>query len=332
MNRQHLPGAVDILRAQQRIRGFVQTTPLERSAQLSNHCDADVLLKYECAQTTGSFKLRGATNALRSLPAGSHVITCSAGNHALGVAHAAAALNMHATIVLPTWASAAKVEALRRYPVELLMIGASYDEAEAHALTLAAEQGRQFISPYNDSAVIAGQGTLALEVLEQAPEIDTLIVAVGGGGLASGVGLWCRAVNPAMRIIGVQAEHSAAMHASLQAGRIVTTRDDPTLADGLAGGIEPGSITFPLVQRLIDDIVLVSEAEIAAAMRWLIDEHHVIVEGSGAVPLAALLHGRIDIRSTRTAVLLCGRNVSHTVLQRVMNEAGGPQPASAAVG
>ena len=320
MSRPRIPVAADVLRARRQISGIVQTTPLERSAPLSALCDADVLLKLELAQTTGSFKLRGATHALRSLPAGSRVVTCSAGNHALGVAHAAAELGMQATIVLPSWASAAKVAALRRYPVEILSIGASYDEAEAHALALAAEQGLQFISPYNNSAVIAGQGTVAMELLEQAPEIDTVLVAVGGGGLASGVGLWCRAVNPAMRIIGVQAENSAAMHASLQAGQIVTTRDDPTLADGLSGGIEPGSITFPLVQRTIDDIVLVSEAEIAAAMRWLIDEHHLIAEGSAAVPLAALLHGRVDVRSSRTAVLLCGRNVSSSVLRSVLAE------------
>ena len=310
-----------ILSAAQRIAPLIAKTPLELSRPWSHAHQAEVWLKLECAQITGSFKLRGATNALLSGPRQLPIVACSAGNHALGVAHAAAHLEMAATLVLPRNASLAKIAALRRYPVELRLLGETYDEAEQAAKELAANEGYRFLSLYNDPAVIAGQGTLGREVLEQLPNAEVLLVAVGGGGLISGIGLWAKALNPAIEIIGVQATNSAAMHASLAAGSIVSTPDLPTLADGLAGGIEAESMTFPLVQRLVDRLVLVSEEQIAAAMRALIDEHHLIVEGSAAITIAALDSGQLgDLRGRRVVALLCGRNVSSSVVRQVLAE------------
>lgn len=306
----------DILVARRRIAGIAHPTPLEHSRPLSAYTGAEVYLKLECAQVTGSFKVRGAASALRAGEGRYPVLACSAGNHALGVAHAAAEAGIEATLVLPETASPAKVAALRRYPATIIQIGASYDEAEAAALRMAHAEGLRFISPYNHPDVIAGQGTLGAEILEQLPGAEVLVVSVGGGGLISGVGLWAKAISPGIRIVGVQAERSAAMLASLQAGAIVPAPDLPTLADGLAGNLEAGSITFPMVQRLVDLIIAVSEPQIAAAMRWLLNEHHLVVEGSAAVVVAAMLNGLIAGLSGRKVVaLLCGRNVAtETVL------------------
>jgi threonine dehydratase len=223
------------------------------------------------------------------------------------------------TLVLPQSASPAKVAALRRYPVRLILHGDGYDEAEIEALRLARDAGLRFISPYNHPHVITGQGTLGAEILEQLPDADTILVGVGGGGLISGVGVWAKAMNPHIRVIGVQAERSAAMLASLQAGQIVTAPDLPTLADGLAGNIEPHSITFPIVRRVVDTMLTVSEAQIAAAMRWLLDEHHLVVEGSAAVGVAALLHGLVDgLAGRRVVAILCGRNISSAAFLRAV--------------
>lgn len=309
----------DILAARRRIAGIAQLTPLELSRPLSALIGAEVWLKLELAQVTGSFKLRGAVNALRQLPPGTRIVACSAGNHALGVAHAAAMTGHTATLVVPATASPAKIAALRRYPVELILHGDGYAAAEAEALRLAAANGWQFVSPYNDPAVIAGQGTLAVEVWEELPAADTVIVAVGGGGLASGVGIWAKALNPCLRVIGVQAAASAAMAAALRAGKVVPAPDEPTLADGLAGGIDPDTITLPILQQTLDEMVLVDETAIARAMRWLLDEHHLIAEGSAAVPLAALLEGQIgDLRGRRIVALICGRNVASATLQQIV--------------
>lgn len=309
----------DILVARRRIAGIAHPTPLELSRPLSAYTGAEVYLKLECAQVTGSFKLRGAASALRAGEGRYPVVACSAGNHALGVAHAAAQAGIEATLVLPEGASPAKVAALRRYPATLIQTGASYDEAEAAALRMAHEEGMRFISPYNHPDVIAGQGTLGAEILEQLPGADVLVVGVGGGGLAAGVGLWAKAMNPGIRLVGVQAENSAAMLASLQAGQLVQAPDLPTLADGLAGNIEPGSITFPLVQRLVDMIIAVSEQQIAAAMRWLLNEHHLVAEGSAAVVVAALLNGLVaGLAGRKVVAVISGRNVATETLLEVL--------------
>lgn len=312
----------DILAARRRIAGVTHSTPIEPSRALSAYTGAEAYLKLELAQATGSFKLRGAANAILADPARRPVVACSAGNHALGVAHAAALAGVEATLVVPENASPAKLAALERYPARLVRTGTSYDEAEAAALLIAREQGLRFVSPYNHPEVIAGQGTLGAETLEQLPDAELLIVGVGGGGLIAGVGLWAKAINPSIRIVGVQAENSAAMLASLRAGQIVAAPDEPTLADGLAGGIEPGAITFPLVQRVADMVIAVSEQQIAAAMRWCLHEHHLVVEGSAAVTVAALLNGLVaGIAGRKVVAMLSGRNVaSETFLNIVAGD------------
>jgi threonine dehydratase len=311
----------DILAARRRINGIAQSTPLEQSRPLSAYTGAEAYLKLECAQVTGSFKVRGAANAILADEGRRPVVACSAGNHALGVAHAAALAGVEATLVVPETASPAKLAALARYPARVLQIGATYDDAELAALRIAREEGLRFVSPYNAPDVIAGQGTLGVEILEQLPEAEVLIIGVGGGGLVSGVGLWAKTINPNIRVVGVQAENSAAMLASLQAGAIVSAPDLPTLADGLAGGLEPGSITFPLVQQVVDMLIAVSEAQIAAAMRWCLNEHHLVVEGSAAVAVAALLNGLVaGIAGRKVVALLCGRNVATERLLSVVAE------------
>lgn len=305
-----------IMAAAGRVQGRVRRTPLERDGLLSEQSGAEVYLKLENLQQTGSFKLRGATNRLLTLDErerAAGVVTASAGNHALGLAQAASALGVRATILVATTGSPAKIAALRRFPaewVELVLHGKDYDEAEARAIALARETGRRFVSAYNDPEIMAGQGTVAVEILEDLPDVDVLLVPVGGGGILAGMGCWAKAINPGMRVIGVQSVASPQMHAAFEAGRLVTVEVQDSLADGLAGNIEPGSAMYELARRYTDEIVLVEEREIAEAMAWYLEQHHLVVEGSGAVGIAALQHGRIaGISGKKVAVVLTGRNV-----------------------
>jgi threonine dehydratase len=306
-----------ILAAAQRLKGHALHTPLEPSAALSEASGARVSLKLENLQRTGSFKVRGAFNRLLALDEqerGAGVVAASAGNHALGVAEAASTLGVRATLIVPKSGSPAKIAALRRYPsewVELLIEGADYDEAEALAIDLAQRSHRRFVSAYNDPQTMAGQGTIALEILGDQPDVEVMLVPVGGGGIAAGMGLWAKTVNPKIRVIGVQSAASPQMYAAFEAGRLVTVPVLESLADGLAGNIEPGSPMYEIARRYVDEIVLVEEHEIAQAMAWYIEQHHLIVEGSGAVVLAALLNQHITGISGKTvAAVLTGRNVT----------------------
>jgi len=313
----------DILLAARRIAPHIRRTPTERSAVLSAELGAEIWLKLECQQRTGSFKLRGALNRLLTLPDDARargVLTCSAGNHGLGIAEASRLTGIAAKIVIPQNASTAKIEALRQSGVELLLVGRDYDEAEARAPEIARERGLTFVSPYDDPAVIAGAGTIALEALLDLPETGTIVVPVGGGGLASGIGLAARALLPGVRIIGVQSVASAAMTASLAAGQLVPVASDPTLADGLAGNIAVGSITFPIVRDTLDDVLTVPEAAIAHAMHTFLDRHHLIVEGSGAVGLAALQEGLLTDAPRPILLIVSGSNVATQTLERVLRD------------
>jgi threonine dehydratase len=302
--------------AADRIRGAVVRTPLEKSIGLSDLCGADVWLKLECFQATGSFKLRGALNALQLLGSEQReVITASAGNHGLGVARAATLLGKTATVVVPTSASQAKIDALRQSGADLVLHGATYDNAEAEGLRLARERSVPFVSAYNDPGVIAGGGTVALEVLDDLPEVRTLVVPAGGGGLIGGIGVAAHGLNPNVAIFGVQSVASPALHAALAQGEIVPVEVRPSLADGLAGNVEPGSMTLGLLQQHVGEVVLVSEEEIAEAMHWLLVHERVVVEGSGAVGVAALLARRLRPAGP-VAVIISGRNVAASVLQQ----------------
>ncbi len=304
--------------------GLIYRTPLAKNEIISARLGVEIYQKLELFQYTGSFKLRGATNKMMTLTAAERergVVTASAGNHALGVAHAARHLGIKATIVVPKAASAAKVEALRRYPVTLLLEGDSYDAAEIYARQLEQERGLVFVSAYNDPQVIAGQGTLAYEILNDLPQTKTLIVPVGGGGLVSGIGLWAKAISPDIKIIGVQSEASPFMHDALKAGTLVPAQDLPSLADGLAGGLEAGTITFEFAQKFIDEMVLVKESDIAESIRFFANELHIIAEGSAVVGTAALLSGRINSANLNGPVvdLVCGRNIASATFHKILN-------------
>jgi len=307
-----------IRRARTRIASVARRTPLEKSRWLSS-TNRDVFLKFECFQTTGSFKLRGAAAMLTALTNEQKrrgILTVSAGNHGVAVAYCAEALELSATIVVPESASPAKVEAIRRYPVHLIERGAGYDEAERAAREIERDTGLTFVSPYNDPEVIAGQGTIALEILDELAEVDAIVVPVGGGGLAAGIAIAAKSIKPSIKIVGVEPEASPTMTAALEAGRIVEIAEDKTIADGLAGNIEPGSITFPIVQRLVDEIVLVSERAIENAIVQVAREDHIIVEGSAAASIAALDASSLQL--LRVVAILSGRNISLDLFNKVM--------------
>lgn len=301
----------DVRHAQERIVSLVRRTPLERSRWLSDLHKRDVFLKLECFQLTGSFKLRGAMSKLSALTEDQRargVLTVSAGNHGLAVAHCCEALGIDATIVVPESASRAKVEAIRRFPVTLIERGADYDAAERAAREMERESGSTFVSPYNDRDVIAGQGTIALELLEDKPDLAAIVVPIGGGGLIAGVAIAAKSINPQIKVYGVEPFVSATMTAALEAGRIVEIREEPTIADGCAGNIEPGSVTFPIVQQFVDDVFLVSEESIQKTIVSVAREEHLIIEGSAALSIAALDDSRL--LSTSVGLIVSGRNIS----------------------
>src|SRR4051794_18123170 len=306
----HLPTVDDVVAARDVIDRHLAPTPLIRSAALGS-----VALKLESVQPTGSFKVRGALVAV----AREHtqpLVTASAGNHGLGVAYAATEYGASATVVIPTNASPVKRAALESFAVELVAAGTSYDEAEAHALGLAAA-GAHFISPYNDPDTIAGQGTIALELFEQMPDVRQIIVPIGGGGLISGIGLASTLRND-VRVIGVQAAASAAMVAALDGVSTITVQ--PTLADGLAGNLEDGTITIELTRRHVAEIVAVTEEEIERAIAFLSSEHGLVAEGSAAVGVAALLHGKVAAHEP-TAVIVSGRNIARSTYVDILTRA-----------
>lgn len=245
------------------------------------------------------------------------VLTVSAGNHGLAVAHCAEALDIEATIVVPESASRAKVEAIRRYPVTLIERGAGYDDAERAARAMELETSAVFVSPYNDPDVIAGQGTIAREILEDAPDLDAIVIPVGGGGLLAGVAIAAKALNPDIKVYGVEPAASPTMSAALQAGRLIEVEEQITIADGLAGNIEPGSITFPIVQALVDGVILVSEEAIRNALVRIAREEHLMIEASGAASVAAIADCVIEGR--HVAAIITGRNITLDLFKRLIS-------------
>ena len=313
----------DIRQARERIASTARRTPLERSRWLSAEHGREVFLKLECFQLTGSFKIRGAMAKLSALTPDerSHgVLTVSAGNHGLAVAHCSEVLRLDATIVVPETASQAKVASIRRYPVTLIERGATYDDAERAAREMERESGLTFVSPYNDREVIAGQGTIGLEILEDSPGIDVVVVPVGGGGLLAGVAIAAKAINPRIKVYGAELLTSPTMTAALDAGRIVEIEEQATIADGCAGNIEPGSMTFPIIQRLVDGIILVSEDSIRTAIARIAREDHLMIEGSAAVSVAALSDAHLEGNSV--AAIVTGRNISLDVFAEVIRAEG----------
>jgi threonine dehydratase len=302
-----------IYRARQAIAPWVRRTPLIRSAALSERLGCNVQLKLETLQETGAFKLRGAFNRLLHLSEAERergVIAVSTGNHARAVAHAAGALGVPAVVCMSSLVPDNKVAAVRATGAEVRIAGRDQDEAEQVARQLAEARGLVFVSPFDDPHVIAGQGTIGLELLEDLPALDSVLVPLSGGGLIGGIALALKSADRSIRVIGVSMERGPAMVRSLEAGRPVAVEEEPSLADSLGGGIGlDNRYTFALVRDLVDETVLVSEAEIAAAMAHCYWQEQQIVEGAAAVGVAALLAGKIKAPGANLVVLLSGRNV-----------------------
>ena len=321
------PSLQDIYKARRTIAGQVRRTPLVPSPSLSALAGTSVHLKLETLQETGSFKLRGATNALAGLSPEARargVVGVSTGNHGRGVAHAAKALGVKAILCMSELVPQTKVDGIRALGAEARIIGRSQDEAQVEADRLVAEEGMVMVSPFDDPAVIAGQGTIGLELLEDLPDIDTVLVPLSGGGLISGIALALKSAAPAIRVIGVCMDQGAAMVESLAAGRPVEVEELPSLADSLGGGIGlDNRYTFRMVGDLVDHTVLLSEDEIAAGMVHGFREERLVVEGGGSVGMGALVAGKAGPLGRQVAVVVSGRNVDMTRFAEIVGAAQG---------
>ena len=301
-----------ITQAHRALRPAVAITPLAHSPRLSAETGAQLYLKCEHLQHTGSFKFRGASNKIRLLTAEQRrvgVITASSGNHGQGLALAAREAGVPVTVYACAAASAFKLDAIRALGAEVITLDSDPLSVELHAAEQARRQGKLYVSPYNDAQVIAGQGTIGLELLEQLPQLDAVFIAVGGGGLISGIGTAIKHLRPGTEVIGCWPANAPAMQRCLAAGEIIEVAESETLSDGTAGGVEPGSLTFPICQRVIDRTALVSEAEIGAAMQAAARLERWIIEGAAGVALAGALKLAAEYRHKRVAVIVCGRNI-----------------------
>ncbi len=306
-----------IREAREALRNVAELTPMVTSRQLGDN----LVIKSENLQKTGSFKIRGAYNKIRSLSPGDAakgVIACSAGNHAQGVALSASRLGIRSVICMPEGAPVLKVQATRSYGAEVVLVPGGYDDAAREAERLAKEHGYTFAHPFNDPLVIAGQGTIGLEILEQQPDVDQIIVPIGGGGLISGVAAAVKQMRPNVKVIGVQAATVPSMFVSVRNGLITTVKDGATIADGIHV-LTPGDLTFELCQKYVDDIVTVSEDEIAAAIVALMEGPKTVAEGAGATSVAAYLFDKVDT-GLKTVSLVSGGNVDITTLSRIITK------------
>ena len=317
----------DVYRARQAIGGIVRRTPLVPSPTLSARTGTAVHLKLETMQHTGAFKIRGATNKLTSLDEAERrrgVVTVSTGNHGRAVATAAQHLGVRAAVCMSTLVPGNKVEAIRALGAEVRIVGHNQDEAEVEAERLVAEDGMVIVPPFDDAHVIAGQGTIGLELMEDLPDLDTVLVPVSGGGLIGGIALAIKAAAPEARVIGVSMDRGPAMYESQKAGTPVRVEELPSLADSLGGGIGIANRhSFALVRDFVDELLLVSEEQIAAAMIHAFREERLVAEGGAVVGIAALLNGLVDNLGETVAVVVSGRNVDMDSFARIVGDAGG---------
>ncbi|PEW41199.1 threonine dehydratase [Bacillus sp. YF23] len=303
----------NIKKAQKILDGNARKTPLVKSFYLTSKTGGEIYLKLENMQLTGSFKFRGAFNKISQLTNEEKergVIACSAGNHAQGVALSSHLLGIKSKIVMPTSAPQAKVDATRGYGSEVILYGDTFDDAKAKCEEIIKETGETYLHPYDDVEVMAGQGTIGLDILDDMWDVDTVIVPIGGGGIISGIAVALKSFNPSINIIGVQAENVHGMKASYDAGEIVSHYKAPTIADGCAVKI-PGNLTFEIVKNLVDEIVTVSEEELEVAMKDLLQRGKAVVEGAGALATAALLAGKVDkyVQGKKVVAVISGGNV-----------------------
>ncbi len=316
-------GLSDVLAARERLRDQVYYSPCARSEMLSKLTGQQVYLKLENLQMTGSFKERGALNRLSLLTreeAARGVVAASAGNHAQGVAHHATRLGIRSIIVMPLATPLVKVTATREFGAEVVLHGANYDEAYVEARRLCESEGMVFVHPFDDPAVMAGQGTIALEMMEQIAGLEAVIVPIGGGGLIGGIACAIKETNPNIRVIGVETARLPSMIDAIAAHHPVTIDASTTIADGIAVR-RAGTITYPVVEKYVDEIVTVEEDEIASAILVLLEREKTLAEGAGAAALAALLQGKTSLsnrKGVRVGVLVCGGNIDVTLLARII--------------
>jgi threonine dehydratase len=311
----------DFYAVHRRIRGLIRDTPTVASAFLSEMCGGEVLLKLENQQLTGSFKPRGALNKMLQLSEGERargIVAASSGNHAQGVGHASRMLGVEATIVVPANTPKVKIDAIRRYGVELIVHGDEYMDAERLARSMEREEGKPFVSGYNDLDIIAGQGTIGLEMAEAYPDLDTVLVPVGGGGLVSGVGTVLKSISEGIEVIGVQSVASPVMCESIRHGRIVEMELGDSVAEGLHGGIEEGSVTFDMCRECVDDFVLVREETIVRAIGLMLTEKRQVVEGAGAVGVAAIMEDPRRFSDRKVGIVVSGGNLEKELIEKAL--------------
>ena len=307
-----------IQEAQAALRGIARRTPLDPAPKIGEN----VYIKAENLQLTGAFKVRGAYNKIRSLTAeeaARGVIACSAGNHAQGIALSATKLGIRSVICMPAGAPISKIEATKAYGAEVVLVPGVYDDAAREAERLTMEHGYTFAHPFNDPLVIAGQGTIGLEILEQLPDVAQVVVPIGGGGLISGVAYAIKKLKPSVRVIGVQAEGAPSMERSMHQGRPVQLEHVATIADGIAVK-RPGDLTFELCREYVDEIVTVREDEIASAILELMEEQKTVAEGAGATPVAACMFRKVDTTAGKTVCVVSGGNIDVTTVSRVITK------------
>jgi threonine dehydratase len=319
MNSIVLESAARSVQARRRISRHIYETPLLPSRRIGRETGSSLFFKAENFQLTGSFKIRGAASKMTSLGIERGVITASSGNHGIASAQAAASIGQDLTVVLPETVAQAKLDKIRSFNVNVILHGAESGLAEIYAQAEARSRGLVYVSPYNDPEIVAGQGTIGLELLEQAGTIDNVFIAMGGGGLIGGIGSVLKSFSPATRIYGVAAQNSAALAASMQAGRVVETEHLDTLADGVAGGMDEDSLTLPLAIAVVDEVVSCTETDIASALKDLAFKENQIVEGAAALALAGFLKIAERCKGQTNVVVLCGANFDRDRIFSVLN-------------
>ncbi|WP_297488459.1 threonine ammonia-lyase [uncultured Cetobacterium sp.] len=313
----------DILKANDIIKDSLKRTPVVECPTLGEITGNHVFFKLENLQKTGSFKLRGALNKIASLTdaeKAAGVIASSAGNHAQGVALGAAAQGIKATIVMPATAPLAKIAATRGYGAEVVLEGEVYDDAYNKACEIQKETGATFLHPFDDKFVMAGQGTIGLEILEDIPDVDVVLVPIGGGGIISGIAMAIKSLRPSAKVIGIEAANAASMAEAIKEDKVVEINSKPTIADGIAVR-KAGCTTFEVIRECVDEIVTVTEDEIAKAILFLMEKSKVVAEGAGATTVAALLAGKIDVTGKKVCSVISGGNIDINLVARVLNKA-----------
>lgn len=314
----------DIYLAQRRIKGLVRRTPLKYSPFFSEACEGEVYLKLENLQLTGAYKIRGALNKMLQLDDEERergVVTASSGNHAQGIGYAAKMLDVKASIVVPSITPKTKIEAIKRYGVDLITYGRIFDESEVRAHELSEELSRTYISAYNDFDIIAGAGTVGLEMIEEEPDLEVILCPVGSGGLLSGISILFKVLSSDMEILGVQSEASPVMYESFKRGEYVEIpieEMEESIAESLYGGFETGSITFDIVKELVSDIILTEEENIKKAISLFLEHHHQVAEGAGAVGLAALMEHKERFKGKKVGIIISGGNIDISLLRDIL--------------